>query len=420
MEGLSGAGERALVPAADQGRARMMVGRAFLAQNVGVGAAFGGFGVSVLPLQQAYGATTAMAALALSLCVLVLGLVSPLVGTLIGRIGLRWTMIMGAVISGVGYALLSVAPNMGTVLLLYAVPLGIGLAMFGPFPSSVLASNWYPHNPGPALGIANMPLLVALLPMVGLVVIRDHGLATFYLILAALHLALIPFLLGVSDGPPRAGRPTGEPAHGTGTSGMLSTREVLASPAFWALALGAGFLNAVGITGVSHLAAVVAERGVAPSEGAGLLAIMGGSAVLGSLAVGFLCGKLGASRTLALIAAALALSWLAMMGTSAFPVMAICVLVVGACGAGVFPAVNMLSAGLFGQLSLPRVIGLFGMVTLPLTFGVPPVVGLLRDAVGRYGPVIGILIAGCVATALVFLLSARSHSRAASSAPAAA
>ena len=37
--------------AAGGGRARLMVARAFLAQNVAVGCAFGGFGVSVLPLQ---------------------------------------------------------------------------------------------------------------------------------------------------------------------------------------------------------------------------------------------------------------------------------------------------------------------------------------------------------------------------------
>jgi len=406
--------------ASDRSRARKMVGRAFLAQNVGVGAAFGGFGVSVLPLQQVYGASSATAALALSLCVLVMGLASPMVGTLIGRVGLRWTMICGVLISGIGYALLAVAPSMTAVLLLYALPLGVGLAMFGPFPSSVLASNWYPHNPGPALGVANMPVLVALLPIVGLVVIRDHGLANFYLILAVLHIALIPFLLGVSDGPVQAAAGAGDHAHGAAAAGMLPTRTLLASPAFWAMAIGAGFLNAVGITGVSHLAAVVAERGVAPSEGAGLLAIMGGSAVLGSLAVGFLCGKLGAARTLSLIAAALAVSWFAMLGTTAFALMAVCALVLGAGGAGVFPAVNMLSAGLFGQLSLPRVIGLFGMVTLPLTFGVPPLVGLLRDAAGRYGPVIGMLIAGCIGAAIVFLVTGRSRPRVAAPAAVAA
>jgi cyanate permease len=347
--------------------------------------------------------------LALALCVLVLGLVSPLIGTLIGRIGLRWTMTIGTLISGVGYALLAIAPSMPVVLLLYALPIGVGLAMFGPFPSSVLASNWYRHNPGPALGIANMPLMVALLPMVGMVVIRDHSLAAFYLTLAALHVALLPVMLGVSDSPQDQGQ-QGH-AHGHGGDAMLPTRALLRSPAFWVMSLGAGYLNAVGITGVSHLVAFLAERGVAAGEAAGLLSIMGGAAVIGSLAIGFLCGRLGAPLSLALIAGGLALSWLALLGTRSFPVMALASLMLGAGGAGVFPAVNMLSGRLFGQDSLPRVIGLFGLVTLPLTFFLPPLAGVLRDVIGGYAPVAAIIIGGCVLMTFIFFAMARASRR---------
>jgi len=399
-------------PMAPPGQRRMMVFRAFLAQNVAVGCAFGGFGVSVLPLQQTYGASSGTAALALSICVLVLGLASPLIGSLIGRIGLRWTMIAGVLISAAGYALLAFAPSMTVVLLLYALPLGVGLAMFGPFPASVLASNWYAHNPGTALGIANTPLFAAILPIIGLIVIRDHGLATFYLLLAALHLALLPFLLGVVDGPPDRQHAPAD-AHGHVSHGMITVGRLMRSPVFWIMSLGAGYLNAVGITGVSHLAAVVAERGVAAAQAAGLLSIMGGSAVFGSLVIGILCSKLGAPRTLALLAAALALSWLLLLSVVAFGPMAACALVLGAAGAGVFPAVNMLSARLFGQDSLPRVIGLFAIVTLPLTFGIPPLVGVMRDATGRYEPVIAAVIGGCAVVAVIFFLMARAASRAA-------
>lgn len=389
---------------------RMMVARAFLTQNVAVGCAFGGFGVSALPLQRLYGASTATVALALSICVLVLGVASPFVGALIGRIGLRWTMMTGAVISGIGYALLAFAPSMTVVLLLYALPLGIGLAMFGPFPSSILASNWYAHNPGTALGVANTPLLAALLPMIGLVVIRDHGLSAFFLLLAGLHILVIPFILGVSDGPVDRKHARAD-AHGHVVHSMIASRTLLRSPTFWIMSLGAGYLNAVGITGISHMAGFVAERGVSASEAAGLLGIMGGSAVIGSLAIGMLCGKLGAPRTLALLAAALALSWLALLGTTSFAPMALCALVLGAGSAGVFPAVNMLGARLFGQDSLPRVIGIFSIVTLPLTFGVPPLIGLVRDSVGRYDPVVTAMVAGCALVAALFILTTRAASR---------
>ena len=199
MNGISG-GTIAGAPAApSHAKARLMVLRAFLAQNVAVGSAFGGFGVSVLALQALYGATRGETALVLSLSALMMGLASPFVATLISRIGLRWTMTIGTLVSGSGYALLAIAPNIQIVMLVYAIPIGAGLAMFGPFPASVLASNWYRHSPGVALGIANMPLLVAVLPIMGSIIIRDHGLAWLYLTQAAMHVALMPLMLGKSN-----------------------------------------------------------------------------------------------------------------------------------------------------------------------------------------------------------------------------
>ncbi|QGP81286.1 MFS transporter [Sphingobium sp. CAP-1] len=378
-----------------------MVFRAFLAQNVAVGCAFGGFGIAVLPLEAQFGASRGTVTLAVALSVLVMGLVSPLVASLIGRIGLRWTMTIGTLLSAAGYALLAVAPTMTVVLALYALPIGIGLAMFGPFPASVLASNWFAKNPGPALGVANVPLFVAVLPIVGMTLIRDHGLAFFYLVLAGLHLVILPFILGVSDGP--AGRTMSHGGHGQGGQAMLPARSILRRPVFWAMCIGAGYLNAAGITGVSHLVPFAAERGVVGDEAALLLSIMGGAAVLGSLLVGILCGRLGAARTLALIAGALCLSWFILLSTTEFALMALATLLSGAGGAGVFPAVNMLSARLFGQASLPRVVGLFGLLTLPLTFCLPPLAGVLHDAVGGYGPVVAVIIGGAGLVILLFL-----------------
>lgn len=394
-------------PASGAGQRRAMVFRAFLAQNVAIGCTFGGFGVSVMPLQQHYGASRGTATLALALSILVLGFISPFVGALIGRIGLRWTMIAGALLSALGYALMAVAPSMTVVLLIYALPIGIGLTMLGPFPASVLASNWYPHNPGPALGIANVPLFVALVPMIGQAVIRDHGLSAFYLMLAAIHLLVLPFLLGVSDGPAARTDAAGG-GHGHVHPAMLSTRSVLARPVFWLMCLGAGYLSAVAIVGISHLVAFSAERGIAGQEAALLLSVMGGAAVIGALLVGILCGRLGPARAIALIAATQAISWLALSATTAFVPMAAAALFAGAASAGVFPAVNMLAARLFGQESLPRVVGLFGFVTLPMTFCLPPLAGVLRDAAGSYGPVVTCIVIGSGLATLLFLRMSRS------------
>ncbi len=382
-------------------QARFMVFRAFLAQNVAVGCAFGGFGVSVLPLQEQYGAGRGTVTLALALTMLTFGLIGPLIGTLIGRIGLRWTMTTGVLLSASGYALLAVAPNMTAVLLLYALPIGIGLGMFGSIPSSVLASNWFRHNPGPALGVANMPLLVALLPLLGQAIIRDYGLSTLYLILAGIHLLILPFMLGVSNGPDEEGG--SQHGHGAAAQDALSFGVLLRRPIFWAICLGVGYLNAVGITGISHLVAFVFERGVPREEGALLLAIWGSASVVGSLLVGVLCGKLGGARTLALISAVLCLAWFVLRSTTQFSPMAGAVLLAGATGAGVFPAVSMFAGQLFGQATLPRAIGLLGLMTLPFTFLLPPLAGVLRDAMNGYDGVVAIIIGGTAVAAVMFL-----------------
>jgi MFS family permease len=386
--------------------ARWMVFRAFLTQNVSIGSAYGAFGVTVLPLQEQFGASRGAAALGLALCVLTTGLSGPLIGAMITRIGLRWTMMLGATLSCTGYALLAAAPDMVTVLLLYALPIGLGTAMLGSFPSSVLASNWNAQNPGPALGITNMPLLLALLPMVGLALIQDHGLGSFYLTLAALHLLLLPVIHGVSDGPEIIGKPAPDP-HGHVAYKMPAVRAVLGSPAFWAMTIGAGYLSAAGITGVSHLVAFAIERGIAASPAALLLSIMGGAAILGSLLSGMLCGRIGASRTLVVMSCGLCASWIVLLSTTAYPPMAAAALLIGMSGAGVYPAVNMLASRLFGQHSLPRILGIYGLATLPLTFSLPPLAGVLHDAAGGYGPVAWFIIGGTALVAILFLTMRR-------------
>ncbi len=384
-----------------------MAVRGFLSQNIAIGCAFGGFGVAVGDIKARYGVSSGMASMGLALAVLTMGLASPMVARLIGRYGLRRTMLTGVLLSGLGYVALAFAPNIYVVLAAFGLLIGVGIAMCGPFPSSVLASNWFQPNAGPALGFVNMPVMVAVVPMMGVVLIKGYGLPTFFLVLAALHALLVPFVLGVSDGP--GGRPSRDAAHGHAADHAAPTGAgaILSRPIFWAIVLGAGGLSAAGIVGVSHLVAFAVERGVPDAQAALLLSVMGGAAALGSLLVGVLCSRLGAANTLALMGAALAGSWLVLLSTTIYPLMFAATLVIGMCGAGVFPAVNVVGAQIFGVGLLARVLGLFTFYTLPLTFALPPAAGVLRDVSVNYDPVIAVLIGGCGAIAVLFLAVAR-------------
>ena len=378
---------------------RTIAVRASLCQNVIIGCAFGGFGITVLSAQNVFGIGRALATLGLALAVLTMGLSAPFVAGLMGRIGIRKTILIGVALSALGYALAATGVLMGEagfalVLMAYGLPIGMALTMAGPFGSSMITAGWFADNPGPALGFVNMPILVALLPVEGMPFITAMGLANFYFLLAAINLSILPVVWGLAD-------PPAHPDHKAGTA--IAMRAIAVRPAFWAMVAGAGLLSAIGITGVTHLMAFGVERGVLEQQAALLVSVMGGAAVLGSLVVGMLCGLMGAARTLALIAAVTALGWAVLMATTSLPLMIAILLLVGAGGAGVFPSVNVLASRIFGAAAVTQVVGLYGMAVLPFTFLLPPLAGVLHDAAGGYGPVIWSLVGASLISMLSFV-----------------
>jgi MFS family permease len=334
-------------------------------------------------------------------------LAGPLSAALIARVGLRRTMMLGVVLSGLGYAGLASAPSFALVLAAYLL-IGVGIALFGSMPASVLANNWFQPRPGRAIGFVNMPLLVALLPVAGQLVIDQGGLRTLYVALAALHLLLIPVAWGLIERP--AG-PVAAPEPIEAVEGAITTRFLVRQPAFWALVIGAGLLNAIGITAVSHNVPLVREIGAAPVTASLIAALAGVASMAGSLLVGFICDRLGAARTLSLVAATFAVSWLVLGASNWSPFIALPVLAIGLCGASVFPCVNVLASHLYGLDALPRVLGLFGLLTLPLTFCLPPLAGELHDVVGGYSPVTLVVAGIAAAVAVLFHIMVRAAAR---------
>lgn len=402
-------------PAAGAGapdpRRKGMALRGFACQNVAIGAAFGSFGVAVLPLQAHYGIGRGMVTLALGLAVAMLGLASPLVATLMARFGLRKTMVTGIVLATLGYVMLAFAPNFEIVLLAYALPVGLGITMFGPFPSSILAGRWFAHNPGPAIGFVNMPLLVALVPLATVPLIRDHGLSGLFLALAAMHVLLLPLALGIDEAP-------GTQAGGGGAQPQVPASAILSRPLFWMIATGAGVLHAAGIIGSSHLVAFAVERGVPDGQAAILASTMGGASVIGAFGAGLLCARIGGALTLAVLALAMGAGWGLLLLVHDLPSMVAMTLLLGAGGAGVFPAINVLAGEKFGAAAVARTVGLFGLATLPFNFGLPPLAGVLHDAARSYDPVVMAIVIACAVVMAIYVVMARLPARTRAALPA--
>jgi len=401
---------QAAVPGADRTAARAMLLRAFLAQNSAVGLAYGGFGVSILPLQDRFDAGRGAVSLGLSLVVLMTGLSAPLVPALAHRWGLRTVMVAGSLSCCAGYALLSIAPSLMVAMLAYGLLVGPGVGLSGTLPATMLASGWYPQAKGRAIGFTTMPVMIALTPMLGVALIERLGLSAFFLALSAVHLATTPVLLGVREAHfgPAAPRPRGSP---------LSMREILAHPVFWAVMIGGGLLNAAGIIGAVHMVAVGIERGLPVPQAALLASLMGGASIIGAIGAGWLGDRFGGAWTLAMIAASFALSWAVIASTASLLPMIPAILLIGAAGPGVFTSVILLISHVFGAATMPRGVGLFSMLSVPFTFVLPPTAGWLHDLAGGYRPVMAAIVAGGFAVACLFCLIGRAeHARTSSAA----
>ena len=383
----------------------MMLIRGFFAQNVAIGCAFGGFAVSVLALEERFQASRAMAEMALAVVVLMMSLTAPLAGWMIGRLGLRKTMTLGVVMSATGYAALAYSPSMLVTLAIAGLLLGPGASFFGSIASSILASSWYPEAQGKALGIVNVPLFVALVPLLGIVVIERFGLSAFYLGLAGLHLLLLPLMLGIKE-PPRPADAFGEPIEGEPpprhTMGFIMAHGI-----FWLIVLGAGVLNGANITNSAHIVPVAVEGGISASAAAILLSVGGGASIFGSLFSGFLSDRMGAARTLALVSVGAAISWAILASTTWYPGLMAAMIMCGACGASVFPPSNIILTRLFGIRALPQALGLMSMFSLPFTFGMSPAVGAVRDMMGDYLVIFVVIAVMCLLVAVAFMLIGR-------------
>jgi predicted MFS family arabinose efflux permease len=381
---------------------RRMAVRGFLCQNIAIGCAFGGFGIAILPLQQRYGLSRAEGAMCLSLAVLVMSLAGPLVAAAIARVGLRHTMVLGILVSAAGYCALAAADSATMVMVAYALPVGLGLAMFGHHPACVLASNWFQPHPGKAIGFVNTPLLMMIVPAVGTALIAAGGLRALYVTFVAMHLLLLPVAWGIVDAPAQQG--TARHGRIAGAADGLSNRQILRQPVFWLALIAGGTLSATAITTSSHIVALAIEEGIAPAQAALLVSVIGAASIAGSLGLGVLVDRIGPARTLILIAFAFLASWLLIGTMRSYLALAIAVALVGGSAPSVFATINVLVGQRFGNASVARAMGLYSVLTLPMMFGVSPIVGTLRDRTGDYGLAATVLALGCAAALVLCLL----------------
>ncbi|MDB5546938.1 MAG: major facilitator superfamily 1 [Tardiphaga sp.] len=284
----------------------VMVGVTFLTALVSAGAV-GAPGVFILPLQQEFGWTTAEISSALSIRLVLFGLMAPFAAALLNRYGLRNVTLIALLI--VVSALVSslFMTQLWQLMLLWGFVVGIGTGLTALVLGATVAARWFTARRGLVVGILTasaatgqlifLPILAALTERVG-------WRAAMALMCVMLGVAALAVLLGMRDRPSDLGqRPYGDtstdpivaPAPSTApimAAALGALRDAAKTRVFWIL-FGTFFICGASTNGLVqvHLIPMCADFGIPQVQAASLLAAMGVFDFVGTIASGWLSDR---------------------------------------------------------------------------------------------------------------------------------
>jgi MFS family permease len=247
------------------------------------------FGVFLKPITAELGVGRATFSSALTLHSTLSALSCPVIGWLVDRWGARRVMIPGLLIYAAAtacYALIQASPFAITFLIfgLTGIIGGVGT----PIPYAAVITQWFDRQRGLALGIgiAGVGLGVALVPQLAAALIAAFDWRTAYvgLGIAILVIAFVPVAVFLREPPVVARAADGAPAV---LLPGIEAGEAFRSALFWGLA-AAFFLDVIAINGtLTHIVALMTDRGIALQAATATLSGVGVALILGRVLSGW-------------------------------------------------------------------------------------------------------------------------------------
>jgi MFS family permease len=273
--------------------------RVVLAACFGVMAGFGSlfvytFTVFVKPLGAAFGWNREAISLGFGIAAITVGLSSPLLGRLIDQFGPRRIILPCMTVFGCGIT--SLALLRPGIWQFYLICFVIGVVGNGAghlaFARSV--STWFEHRLGAALALVMVGagLGAMILPVIAQTIVSRTGFRAAYISLGILSLLLglpLSWRYIMDRGP--AGQKSAPVAH----SGV-TWQQGIRSFTFWIIVVVL-FVSSISMNGaITHLSALLTDRGITPGQAALCASMLGGSSVLGRVGVGWLLDRFFGAR----------------------------------------------------------------------------------------------------------------------------
>jgi len=268
-------------------------------------------GVLIIPLEQEFGWSRATIASAVSVNLVLYGLIAPFAAALLDWLGVRRTMAASLSIVALGVALTPLIAAPWHLVMLWGVVVGGGTGMAALVLGATVASRWFEARRGLVMGLLSASTATGqliFLPFLAWLV-TDMGWRVAALAVAALAAAVVvPVGLFMRDRPAEIGLlpygatrppPIPTPRRNPVAAALGVLAEAAREKDFWLLA--GGFfvcgLTTNGLVG-THLIPACFDHGIPEVRAAGLLAAMGVFDMVGTTASGWLSDRVDNRRLL--------------------------------------------------------------------------------------------------------------------------
>jgi MFS family permease len=382
--------------------------RVVLAACLGVMAGFGSlfvytFSVFVKPLAAEFGWSREAISSGFAIAAVTLGVISPLLGRWIDRFGPRRIILVCMTIYVCAIASLSLLRS--GLWQFYATCFVLGVVGNGAahLAYSRSISTWFQRRLGMALAfvMVGAGFGAMILPVVAQSIISRFGWRAAYASLGGLALLLgLPLSWRYIREREVIGREFDPVVH----SGM-TWQQGLRSFAFWIIT-AILFVSSISMNGaITHLSALLTDRGLTTRNAALCASILGGSSLLGRIMVGWVLDRFFGPRVALVINLTTALGILLLARANSFPAGCLAAALIGVGAGGEAAITPYLLTRYFGLRAFSTLYGLTWTFYAAAGAIGPVILGRAFDATGSYSPLLVLLAAtlGLVATTNLLL-----------------
>jgi len=382
-----------------------IVAAGFAIQALNGGLLFHGFTVYFVPLQAEFGWSSVLLSTGFALTRVESGILGPLEGWVVDRLGPRLIATCGLLLFGGGFIFFSRIHSIPMFFLAFAV-MALGSSLGGFLPVTATVANWFARKRALAIGITMTGAGVGGL----LVPALAWGMTTYGWRPMAVASGLTIWLVGIPAAlllrhrpEPYGYLPDGAQASslveqrrdsavattlsgGGATSGhSFSVREALRTPAFWLISSGHAFallvVSAVSLHQVPHM---VQHVGLSLEAAGGVVAFLMIMTVVGQLSGGYVADRMNKQALLVICMLGHATGLLLMAYATTLAQLLLSAIFHGLAWGVRGPTLQAIRADFFGRASFATIYGFSTLITMVTMTIAPIFAGWLADLRGDY------------------------------------